>query len=89
MKDQTSYGFNSDGYLIWMKDRYGNTVNIIVDSQGRVQKIIDAAGREYNITYENDLIKTITDPASRNVTYERKWKPCRVKAPDGSFPVCV
>lgn len=86
MKDQTAYSFNSDGYLIWMKDRYGNTVNITVNSQGKVQKIIDAAGREYNITYENGLIKTITDPAGRSVIYEyENGNLVRVKAPDGSY----
>jgi RHS repeat-associated protein len=85
-KDQTSYGFNSDGFLVWMKDRYGNTVNITVDGTGKVQKIIDTVGREYNISYENGYIKAISDPIGRTVTYEyANGNLVRVKEPEGKY----
>ncbi|MCX7920801.1 MAG: S8 family serine peptidase [Clostridia bacterium] len=50
-KDQYTYSFNSVGYLIWMKDRNGNTVNIDVDSSGKVQKITDPVGRIIKVNY--------------------------------------
>ncbi|MGE5474544.1 MAG: S8 family serine peptidase [Ignavibacteriales bacterium] len=70
-QDQYTYGFSASGWLIWMKDRNGNTVTIEVDdSTGLVQTITDGAGREYTVAYNSsDLIETITDPASRTVSY--------------------
>ncbi len=44
-KDQYTYGFNSAGYLTWMKDRNGNAIEITVDSSGLVQKITDTVGK--------------------------------------------
>ena len=62
-KDQYSYGFNSSGWLIWMKDRNGNTVNITVDSSGKVQSITDTVGRVHTVTYNaQGLIDNIKDP---------------------------
>ena len=85
-KDQTSYGFNSDGYLVWMKDRYGNTVNITVDGNGKVRKITDSVDRQYNITYENGYIKTISDPIGRSVIYDyENGNLVRVKDPEGNY----
>lgn len=73
-KDQYIYGFNSTGYLVWMKDRDGNTINITVDSNGKVTTILDSVGRSYTITYKNfitkDLITSVTDPLGRKVQFQ-------------------
>ncbi len=71
-KDQYSYGFNTTGWITWMKDRNGNTVNISVENTtGKIQSITDSVGRTYTITYNTDgNIETITDPANRTITYE-------------------
>ena len=54
-----------------MVDRYGNTVNIKVDSFGRVSEVKDQAGNLYNIVYQNGLIKNIVDvKGGRTITYE-------------------
>ena len=66
---QYSYGFNTSGYLTWMKDRNGNTVTINVDSTGKVQSVTDQAGRVYTVTYTNGLISQVIDPAGRKATY--------------------
>lgn len=70
-KDQYGYGFNDKGWLVWMKDRNGNVLSIDVDAIGKVQKITDTVGRQYNITYNaSNLIEKITDPLSREVKYD-------------------
>jgi YD repeat-containing protein len=85
-KEQISYGYNPNGYLVWMKDRYGNTVHITVDINGRILNVTDQAEREYNISYENGMIKTITDPAGRTVNYfYQNGNLTSVKDPEGSF----
>lgn len=82
-KDQYTYGFNAAGFLSWMKDRNGNTISIQVDSNGKIDKIIDSAGRTYSVAYNNtttkDRIISVTDPLGRTVQYQydasnRLWK---------------
>lgn len=69
-KDQTSYGFNPKGYLIWMKDRYGNSTDIDVDSNGRVIGAKDAGGRRVTVSYNGQgFIGKVTDGTGRNVIY--------------------
>ena len=64
---------NSNGYLIAMKDKYGNTVTINVNDSGKVTSIVDSAGRLYSITYNGQgLIEKITDPLGRVISYEYK-----------------
>jgi RHS repeat-associated core domain len=69
-KDQYQYIFTNN-WLTKMTDRNGNTVTIDVDSNGKVQKITDTAGRQYIITYNtvNGMIDNIKDPANRVVSY--------------------
>ncbi|GFZ31506.1 hypothetical protein CSC2_20320 [Clostridium zeae] len=70
-KDQHSYGFNSNGYLIWVKDKNSNTTAINVDSNGKVTSLTDEVGRSYTISYnDSGLISTITDCLGRVVKYE-------------------
>ncbi len=70
-KDQNQFGFNSNGYLEYMKDKYGNTVSIEVDSDGKIRGITDQTGRHFTVTYENGHITAIKDDVSgRTVRYE-------------------
>lgn len=70
-KDQYKYTFNTDRYLVKMEDRNGNSVNITVDSTGKITKVIDTVSREYKIAYNtNGFIDNITDPENRVVKYE-------------------
>ena len=68
-KDLYSYGFNSSGYLTWMKDRNGNMISISVASDGKINYITDPAGRQTSIQYSSNRIWKITDFAGRAVTY--------------------
>ncbi len=69
--DQYTYGYNSSGWLIWMKDPSGNTIRISVDNTtGYVQTITDQVGRVFFIAYnEDNKISTITDPMNHVITY--------------------
>ena len=69
MKDQTKYGFNADGYLIWMENREGNRLTINVSSEGKPLSLADYAGRNYTFAYENSLLTRITDNQERTVQY--------------------
>jgi|GEM_PF-663947 len=72
-KDQYTYHYNDKGFLDWMKDRSGNVVTIDVSSSGRVRSIEDQCGRTYDVNYEDDFIKSITDiEGGRKVDYNYK-----------------
>ncbi len=85
LKDGTVYVF-PDGFLgptpsiIGMRDRSGNVLTLIRDSQGNLTKILSPSGRWIEFTY--DASKRITqakDNIGRVVTYEydasgRLWK---------------
>lgn len=70
-KDQTRYGFNSSGYLIYIQDRNGNTVNIQVNESGKVTGITDCVRRHFTVTYNaQGFIDSIADDTgARAVTY--------------------
>ena len=86
-KDQYTYGFNTDGYMNWMKDRNGNTVTIAVNATGQVTAVTDQAGRATSIAYSSNRISTITDPAGRVVAYayDAAGRLSSVKDPNGYF----
>ena len=70
-KDQNQFSFNSNGYLEYMKDKYGNTVSLEVDSDGKVRGLTDQTGRHFTVTYENGHITAIKDDVGgRTVRYE-------------------
>ena len=70
-KQQDIFYFDSNGHLVEMQDKNGNSVTVSVDSEGRVQGVTDQAGRNFTVTYENGLIKSIKDnTGNRTITYE-------------------
>lgn len=85
-KDHYSYGFNTNGYLYWMKDSNGNRLDLTVDSTGKVTQVTDQVGRVTTITYASNRISNITDPAGRIVSYfyDTNSRLDRVQGPDGS-----
>ncbi|MBI3241766.1 MAG: N-acetylmuramoyl-L-alanine amidase [Chloroflexi bacterium] len=71
--DQLFYHFKLFGFrglLMAVNDRHGNTITFERDDDGHVTRIIDSAGREYNLTYEGEHIASITDLAERTIRYE-------------------
>lgn len=56
-------------FLIEIADRNGNRVTIQRDSGGRIQRIVEPAGRALEVTYAGSLISHITDPIGRTVQY--------------------
>lgn len=67
--DQYSYGFDAKGYMIWMKDRNGNKIDITVNTDGKVTAVQDSTGKKSIITYVNNRISQMTDPVGRTVKY--------------------
>ncbi len=56
--DMTEYGFDTNGYLAYIKDYQGNQINIMTDSNGKVQRITDKGGTFVRFSYTgNKLIK--------------------------------
>ncbi|HBB29476.1 MAG TPA: hypothetical protein DC000_09560, partial [Clostridiales bacterium] len=82
-KDQYKYGFDTNGYMVWMEDKNGNrvTINYI---NGKIDNIIDTVGRIYKLEYytTNGLLKSVTDPELRQVVYEYNDKNLLVKVID-------
>ncbi|MEW6247649.1 MAG: DUF6531 domain-containing protein, partial [Nitrospirota bacterium] len=77
-RDGTVYVFNTWGYLIEIRDRYNNKIEIIRDgSTSRIQQIKEPSGRALTFAYTTvkrgfstfDVIASITDPLGRSVHY--------------------
>ncbi|TEU22628.1 MAG: hypothetical protein E3J21_00170 [Anaerolineales bacterium] len=68
--DQISYLFNEQGHLTALHDRHDNTITLEYDGDGRVTRIIDTGGREFDLTYDGDQIASISDPSGRTIHYE-------------------
>ena len=70
-KQQDVFSFDTNGYLIKIQDKNGNSVTITVDSQGKATGVTDQAGRHFTVSYENGLIKNIKDDTNnRTISYE-------------------
>ncbi len=67
-KDNTKYTYEND-YLTRIEDSNGNTLAIRLNSSHLPSRIIDSVGRVYTISYYNDKITGITDPAGRIFSY--------------------
>jgi|GEM_PF-557318 len=71
-KDQYAYTFNSNGWLVEMKDRNGNAITVGRDTQYpvRITTITDHVGRQFSIAYNaQGRIISVTNPVGENVTY--------------------
>ncbi|HEX5990156.1 MAG TPA: DUF6531 domain-containing protein [Solirubrobacterales bacterium] len=67
LPSQEKLKFNSEGWLIEVKDRNGNALTI-TSFLGAIFKVKDAAGRELNFSYAENKI-TVEDPMGRKVQY--------------------
>ena len=85
-KDQTQINYNSDGKMVSLVDKYGNTIEINYTND-KISSIVDAAGNTFNFTYSNGLLVEIEDVSgNRSVTYEYdNGKLVRVIDPTGKI----
>jgi RHS repeat-associated protein len=68
--DQYKYGFDANGYMNWMEDRYGNRIALTVNSAGRISQVQEPAGRIWTFTYNTaGCLTQITDNINRSVQY--------------------
>lgn len=67
-KDNTKYTY-TDNYLTRIEDANGNAVVITLNSAHLPVRIADSVRRVYTITYYNNVIAGITDPAGRHFAY--------------------
>jgi len=62
-------GETSFDYLAEVNDRNGNRITIERSSNGRINRIVDSAGRILTVTYTGPKISEIRDPLGRTVRY--------------------
>ena len=67
-KDNTKYTYENN-YLTRIEDANGNTIVIRLNSAHLPVRITDSVGRVYTISYYNNKITGITDPAGRISSY--------------------
>jgi len=70
--DQIFYHFTVEGawgLLVSIHDRYDNTIALERDGDGHVTRIVDSAGREFDLTYDGEHVASISDPLGRTVQY--------------------
>jgi RHS repeat-associated protein len=69
-KDQYKYGFDTNGYMNWMEDRYGNRLELTVNNAGRISQLKEPAGRIWAFTYNSaGRLTQITDNMGRSAQY--------------------
>lgn len=54
--DMTEYGFDTNGYLAYIRDYQGNQLNITTDSDGKVKTITDSSGTLIQFTYTGNKL---------------------------------
>jgi len=70
-KDGTKINFNSNGKLVSIVDKNGNTTGYGYDTNGSLTQITDASGRINTISYgANGKVASTTDSANRTTSYE-------------------
>ena len=71
MKDGTQYGFQNEvpNQLLWMKDRFGNQVQLVYNG-GLVEQMISPSGRSITLNYgSGNRVSSIVDNTGRTVSY--------------------
>ncbi|MBR5786367.1 MAG: DNRLRE domain-containing protein [Clostridia bacterium] len=59
--------FNGTGKLVEIKGTHGDSILVTRDTEGKITKITDGAGRIYTLTYSNNKISSITAPDNQSV----------------------
>ena len=69
-KSLAKYNFSSDGKILSMQDRYGNTTSFETNSSGNITALTEPSGKRYTFSYSGDKLTGIKDEtAETNVTY--------------------
>jgi RHS repeat-associated protein len=64
-----TYAFKNE-YLVSVKDRNGNKIQVNRDASDKITSIVDTQNRTYSVGYHaNGFLDHITDPTGRSVTY--------------------
>ncbi len=67
--DGTIRQYRTDGWLVSITDRHGNTQTVNRNGAGEITTIVDTQGRLYTFAYAGGRIQSITDFAGRQVVY--------------------
>lgn len=65
--DMMEYGFNTDGYLEYVKDYEGNQINITTNSKGQILSLTDKSGTLLRFTYAENQLTKIEDVKNDSV----------------------
>ncbi|MFA6350370.1 MAG: cysteine peptidase family C39 domain-containing protein, partial [Candidatus Omnitrophota bacterium] len=69
-KDKTIQNFDTQGRLVNIKDRNGNTINFTYDAEGKLIKIIDPNSKNITLGYGvNKKISLLTLPDNRKIRF--------------------
>lgn len=70
-KDGRVHIFDPNGYLVEVRDRFGNKLSITVDADGMLQAAADAGGNKLDFTHgPNGRVASATDQAGRKFQYQ-------------------
>ena len=68
--DMTEYGFDTNGYLAYIRDYQGNQLNIRTDSNGKVKTITDSSGTLIQFTYTGNKLTKAEEVKNGTVIQE-------------------
>ncbi len=68
--DMTEYGFDTNGYLAYIRDYQGNQLNITTDSNGKVKTITDSSGTLIQFTYTGNKLTKAEEVKNGTATQE-------------------
>ncbi len=71
--DMTEYGFDTNGYLSYIRDYQGNQINIMADSDGKVQRITDSSGTFIRFTYTGNKLTKAEEVKNGNAIQEAAY----------------
>lgn len=65
-------GFNSEGQLVTVLDKYENTMSIEYDANRKIQRVYDGNNKQIIFDYNptTGLLRSITDTRGRRTSYE-------------------
>ncbi len=86
-KDGTEVFFDTQGRHFKTVDRNGNTKSYIYDGTGKLAVILDPVGKAFRLSYTNDLLSSVVDPANRTTSfqYDGNDNLTKITDPDGSI----